>query len=211
MGILRRLGDGTTVDEAFEEASKFNVRRLYLWWEQTAKGTRQTPVPVVGLMKRRFKSGDVAGGAAFGDMETETRRHVRLGDLLRLRGHDEAAVREYREALNLADAASPEIAERLGGCLLNLGRNQETVDLLAPIVELYPSHPTGFVQLGHAYQALGKEDEAADMLERAIALNPFHPEVHCMLAGLHESRGQDESASVEESVCRMLSAGKHGR
>jgi len=205
--LLLALGRGETLEDAVADLSKFDLKRLYLWWKQVVGGRRQTPVPAVGFQKRRFKRGAAAAPAAPESvLGLEERRHLRLGDLLRLRGHTAAAATEFKRALALAESPSPEIADRLAGCLLDLGEMEEVADMLGGMADLYPSHSTVFVQLGKALAGLGRDEEAVAALERANALNPFHPDVHCMLGDLYGSLGRDRDARLEAESCRTLAA-----
>ncbi len=205
--LLNELGQGRTVDAAFTKVAMFNVRRLYLWWEQAAGGKRQTPVVAVGLMKRRFLRGAVTGRiGAESVLSDDVRRHLRLGDLLRLRGHIKPAIIEYRRARTLAQTGTPEITDRLGGCLLDLGDFEKVVQTLEPMAQLYPNHATVFIQLGKALTSLKRYEEAAKMLEKAVAVNPFHPAVHCLAAKCYRALAADGKAALEEEQCRMLAA-----
>jgi tetratricopeptide (TPR) repeat protein len=205
-GLLGRLAGGASVDSAFVELSKFPLRRLYLWWKQSVAGRRQTPVPAISLLKRRFRRG-VATAAGGGDESlfgVDVRRHLRVGDLLRLRGHVAAAVSEYRHAASLLDSPSPEISDRLAGCLLELEETATVIELLEPLAALYPNHPTLFVQLGEALVAEGRPAEAATALETANSINPFHPAVHCNLKEIYEKLGRSSEAAREGENCRLL-------
>jgi tetratricopeptide (TPR) repeat protein len=205
--LLNELGRGRTADDAFTKVAKFNVRRLYLWWEQAAGGKRQTPAVAVDLMKRRFLRGAVTDRVgAESVLSDDVRRHVRLGDLLRLRGHVEPAIIEYRRAQALAQTYTPEITDRLGGCLLDIGDFEKVVQTLEPMAHLYPNHATVFVQLGKALTSLKRYKEAANMLEKAVAVNPFHPEVHCLAAKCYRALAADGKAALGEEQCRMLAA-----
>jgi len=205
--LLADIGAGKSVEEAFAAQSKFTVRRLYLWWTQTASGRRQTPVPAVGLLKRRYRRGATVGeSSAEAELGVEVQRQIRVGDLLRLRGHVKAAAVEFRRALNQADSPSLAITDRLAGCLLELGDHATVAELLPPIGELYPSHATSFVQLGQALAALEQPAAAAAALERARAVNPFHPAVHCLLAEQYRSLGRTAEAGVEREHCRLTAA-----
>jgi len=205
--LLRRIGEGATIDAALTELTKFNLRRLYLWWEQDVSGRRQTPVSAVGLMQRRYRHGTTGELPLLdGELAEEASRHVRLGDLLRLRGHLAPATMEYRRALEIEGSSSPHIVERLGGSLIDLRRYAEAAALLAPVTALYPSYTTGFVELGEALTELEKHDDAIQALERAEALNPFDPSVHCLLERCYQARGRAADAKREGAHCLELAA-----
>jgi tetratricopeptide (TPR) repeat protein len=205
--LLRLLGEGAAIDDALVELTRFNLRRLYLWWEQDVSGRRQTPVAAVGLMQRRYRHGTTFDAPMpDGEMAEEAARHVRLGDLLRLRGHLGPATVEYRRAMEIEGEGSPQIVERLGGCLIDLRRFAEAAALVAPLTALYPSFTTGFVELGEALTEFEKHDEAIAALERAVALNPFDPAVHCLLERCYRARGRADDAELAAAHCLELSA-----
>jgi tetratricopeptide (TPR) repeat protein len=200
--ILEGVGGGEAVDEAFTRVSRFNVRRLYLWWEQTVAGRRLTPVPAVGLMKRRYQRGATGADQVEESLlSAEAKRLVRLGDLLRLRGHVAAAEQEYRRALVAAGADPPEITDRLGGVLLEQEKWGQVVEALEPASRLYPSHATVHVQLGLALASLARDREAAAALENAAAVNPFQPKIHCALADIYAKLGSADRARLESANC----------
>lgn len=203
--LLRRLGEGVGIDRALVELCKFDLNRLYLWWRQDVSGHRQTPVPAVGLLQRRFKRGAVANpGGQDQALSVDVRRHLRVGDLLRLRGHVRAASSEYREAERLAVSPSPEISDRLAACLLELGDTAEAVEMLRRIAELYPYHSTVFIQLGESLAREDKLAEAEAALVRANAINPFHPAVHCDLAEIYRKLGRIAAAEQQVDHCRLV-------
>jgi tetratricopeptide (TPR) repeat protein len=207
--LLLSLGAEGSMDEAFATLSKFNVRRLYTWWRQEVSGKRQTPIPAVSLLERRYLRGEATGEAGLESLlDVDVRKHLRVGDLLRLRGHIKGAIKEYRQAQHLAESPSPEISDRLGSCLLETDNADKALDMLKGMAKLYPAHATVFVQLGRAHTMKGNTEEAMDALERANSINPFDPTVHCTLKDLYRSAGRAEDANLETNHCRVLAAGK---
>ena len=203
--LLKLLAKGEDIDRAFLSVAKAPTTRLYSWWKQAVSGKRQTPVPAVALMNRLYKRGRATEPLAIkSDVGTEVRRHIRLGDLLRLRGHTEPAAVEYKEALSLSDSPTVEITDRLAGVLLSLERYDETVKLLSPMTKIYPSHATVFLQLGRALAAEGKNEESIKMLKQVDALNPFHPDVNCLQSTLHNTVGRQKEAKIESEHCRLI-------
>ena len=159
----------------------------------------------MGFMERRYKRGAVTAQTGVESvLSLEVRRHLRVGDLLRLRGHVKAAAAEFRQALGLADSPSPAITDRLAGCLIDLDDYPGVVELLKDVVRLYPSHAEAFIQLGRAYAALGQSEQAAAALERGNAVNPFHPAVHCVLAEQYRALERVREAETEAANCRLI-------
>ncbi|MBW2276588.1 MAG: hypothetical protein JRF63_03790 [Deltaproteobacteria bacterium] len=205
--LLTAIGSGQSVDQAFEEVTASPLRRHYMWWRQAASGKRQTPVSALGFMERKFKRGAATAQAGIESvLSLDVRRHLRVGDLLRLRGHVKAAAAEFRQALSLADSPSPPITDRLAGCLLDLDDHQGVVELLEDMLELYPSHAESFIQLGRALSALDQPERSAAVLERGNAINPFHPAVHCILAEQYRAVGRGHEAATEASHCQLVAS-----
>ena len=205
--LLEELAAGASFEDGFAEVSRFALEKHFVWWRQSVSGTRQTPVPAVALMERRYRLGAAADrGPEEAALDLEVRRHLRIGDLLRLRGHLAAAAIEFRRAQSLADSPSPLIGDRLAGTLLETGDHEAVAEVAGRIADLYPHHATALVQLGRARFALGQLERAAAALERANGLNPFAPRVHCVLAEVYERLGRVERLEREQAGCRLLAA-----
>ncbi len=210
--LLHSLGEGNSLDQAFASLSRFDVKKLYNWWRQEAGGIRQTPVPAVSLLKRRYMRGHATGDKGLeSDLSTEVRRHLRIGDLLRLRGHLRGAIKEYRQAAEFTESPTPEITDRLGACLLLTNQSEAAIELLRTMAELYPTHATVFVQLGRAHNLKGESENAIAALESANSLSPFDPMIHCTLKDLYQEVGRKEEAEMESANCRTLTASSTSR
>lgn len=203
--VLEGLANKHKLDAVLTEQTRFPLTKNYNWWKQSISGKRQTPIPAVELMKKRFKRGKTVGDSGVEALlGSEVRKHLRIGDLLRLRGHVRAAVEEYRWASEASVSPSVEITDRVGACLLELGENEEAAKLLEPMAELYPLHSAVFIQFGQALARLGRFEHAAKVLNQAVALNPFHPEVHCTLAEVYGSLNQLEESTRSAGNCQRL-------
>ena len=209
--LLQGLRSGQNINGVLVTLNNVNLQRLFMWWRKSAMGRQHTPSPAVGLMKRQYKRGEMKGGDPSESLHIlEVRRHLRLGDLLRLRGHIEAAAAEFKRAKELASFPSPEISDRLAAALLELGETEKVVALLEPMVDLYPSHATTYVQLAKALAGINDINRAIDVLIRANAINPFDPDIHCLLSTLYYETNRSDAAAKEKAVCQstLANAGK---
>ncbi len=208
---LRRLtaglAGGIPLDKLLTALGGADLQRFYSWWKQSMSGRRHTPVPVVPVMRKRFKRGMSASEEGGDSLHAlEVRRFLRIGDLLRLRGHTRAAVEEFEKAKDTAAFASPEITDRLAAGLLELGEFKQAQTVLADITTLYPSHAVSFVQSARASVGLGEPLAAVKALLSANAVNPFDPEVHCTLSGLYRDLGNTDGFARENENCRAAVA-----
>jgi tetratricopeptide (TPR) repeat protein len=129
---------------------------------------------------------------------------TRIGDLLRLRGHVEAAVLEYRKAEQVGVFHSPALANKHARALRALDRTEEARRLLRTSVELYPEYTPTVALLADLAAEAGDDRTALQMGRRGIALNPFDPQVHRQLATVLERTGDAAGAEHERAVLEHL-------
>ncbi len=126
-----------------------------------------------------------------------------LGDLLKERGRMEAAVLEYRRALE-ESRDSVTIMRKLSSALMTMARYEEAVELLKRAKDISSDHPSIFTALGQTYLKLKSMKEARDSFQEAIQINPFDPEAHIGLGTAYEILGERASASKEREIARRL-------
>ena len=124
-------------------------------------------------------------------------------DRLKERGRISAAVLEYRRAMAETRDSVP-IMNRLSSALIDLGRDEEALDILNRVKEISPDHPTSYTQLGQIYLKLKNFKRARDAFEDSIQINPFDPEVHLGLANAYEMLGDQSGATREREIAKRL-------
>ncbi|MBN2525287.1 MAG: hypothetical protein JXR76_02760 [Deltaproteobacteria bacterium] len=204
---LLKLSARMSLDDAFAATTGYDINQLFRWWQKSLPATQTVQTTLVPLMQRRFKSGEGPENAYIDPiLGREVRRHIRVGDLLRIRGHIEAAQKEYEWALHKNEIPTTDIVDRLASTLLARDQAERALELLNPMKKLYPNHSTVFLQAGEAQTKLGRQKEAEQDLLVTIALNPFHADAHCMLSAIFEDRGLAERAKIEKNACIQLNA-----
>jgi tetratricopeptide (TPR) repeat protein len=131
------------------------------------------------------------------------RNRAHLGDLLQERGRTEAAVLEYRRALQDNEDSVP-LLNRLSEALVQLGRDKEALEYLRRANGLAPDHPTTYAGLGQLYVKLNDWVQADGALQSAIQINPFIPTIHRDLATVYEMQGKGEAAAKEKEIFTTL-------
>jgi tetratricopeptide (TPR) repeat protein len=131
------------------------------------------------------------------------RNRAHLGDLLKERGRTGAAVLEYRRALSESGESVP-IMNRLSAALMDLGREEEALDVLKRVLDISPDHPTPYNQLGQIYLKRKDFGRARETFEDSIQINPFNPEAHLGLAIAYEMLGDKPGAMKERDVAQKL-------
>ena len=204
---LLKISAEKSLEGAFIVTTSYGIAKLFRWWQKNLEGTSKTPAMLVPLMHRRFKTLQGAEKSNIDPiLDREVRRHIRVGDLLRIRGHIAAAQKEYEWALEKNEALTPDIVDRLVSSLLAQNKSRDALKLLSAMETLYPNHSTVFMQAGEAHTKLGHLEDAESALSTAIALNPFNAETHCMLSAIYDGSGNEEKASIEKDACLKLSS-----
>jgi tetratricopeptide (TPR) repeat protein len=164
--------------------------------------------PISGVTVHRYKVKEGRADEQRLDMEEikslVARNRAHLGDRLKERGRIGAAVLEYRRALGETRDSVP-IMNRLSSVLIDLGRDEEALDILKRVKEISPDHPTAYTQLGQIYLKLKDFKRAREAFEDSIQINPFNPEVHQGLAAVYEMLGNSSAALKEREIAQKLS------
>jgi tetratricopeptide (TPR) repeat protein len=131
------------------------------------------------------------------------RNRTHLGDKLKERGRTGAAVIEYRRALAEMQHAVP-VMNRLSAALIDLGRDEEALDMLKRALDLAPDHPTPYTQLGQVYLKNKDFKKAKAAFEEVIQINPFNPDVHVGLANACAMLGDNLGSAQERDIAYRL-------
>ncbi|MBL8023353.1 MAG: tetratricopeptide repeat protein [Elusimicrobia bacterium] len=110
----------------------------------------------------------------------EVERRIRLGDGLRKKGASEAAVLEYKKAVEFAPDNGVALA-RLAGVYQTMGRTKSAEELLVRATAKNPAYVVPFVLLGELYFEQGRYEETQGVLQQALEINPFDSKIHELL------------------------------
>ena len=210
--LLDAVRDGADAKQAFSAAWGDDFEAfLASWKEDTYRATSKARE---GELEGPTFAREGEAGAAetpavdpslFGDVFShlgggKARQHARLGVLLTLREHPEAAILEYERA-RAADPKyrnDPALAKRLGKLYLDAGDAEKAAPLLRIAGADDPEDPNVAAAEGRALLRSGDREGARAALQRALRVNPYIPSVHCDLAQLATD---PERARFETSHC----------
>ena len=211
--LMDQVEQGVDAKVAFAGAWGDDFDAFFEHWKRTmatrtADGPRGGPVSDLAFREPGDDGDDGVDPSLSGDVFShlgggEARQHARLGVLLTLRGHEEAAVIEYEKA-RAADRSvrdDPKLARRLGELYLKLDRAPEALPLLILAGEDEPDNANIAAAEARARRLTGDPEGARAALDRAIRKNPFIPAIHCDLAALAELDGDEARAQREAALC----------
>lgn len=153
--------------------------------------------------KDKGKKGDAAAeNAGLEQVAARSRKHARLGGMLRSRHLMDAAAVEYEKALQLSPQ-DPFVTGKLARTLVELGRFDRAIELATPLAHLDESDPVPAVTLGIAHAAKKQWKPAAAAFEQALRTSPFDPTTRCGLAEVYRELS-DPRLDREKRACTRL-------
>ncbi len=127
--------------------------------------------------------------------------HLKRGDSYRLRGDQEPALRDLRDAAAL-DPTAPRPVELLADVNVAMGRHERAIELYRRFLALDERSPRVLYKLGLAYYRTHRGVQAVDALRRALALDDSLSEAQYLLGVcLREARRpQDGIRALRRAV-----------
>ncbi len=201
MAQTKTQGAGESIKEVLGlEFSEFEEK----WAEYLASKELK---PMAGAKIHRYKVKEGKTDTERMDLEEikslVARNRAHLGDKLKERGRTGAAVLEYRRALAETQDSVP-VMNRLSSALIDLGRDEEALNMLKRSLTLAPDHPTAYTLLGQVYLKLKEFTQAKEAFEESIQINPFNPEIHVGLANAYAMLGDTGGSAKERNIAHKL-------
>ena len=121
---------------------------------------------------------------------------------------EEAAIRSYREAIELTDRQSLKDESaylRLGKLFLAKSRCHDSLPLLQRAVELNPKSSEAAYLLGKNLHDLGNKVEAMSALNQSAVTDSRNPAPHYLLSRIYLKQGKAHEAQKEIEIFQTLS------
>ncbi|MEK7704739.1 MAG: peptidase MA family metallohydrolase, partial [Myxococcota bacterium] len=205
--LLDLIGEGRSVEASLVAVFGHDLSRLETAWRRYLKRRKFRDVPGAAPRPIRLVDAEPVGNTPH--LETiedkDVHKHARLGELLELREHPEAAVREYEQAYARAGARYPTLLYRLIGAYLE---TQQAAAARKVVTVALGAHPDDgdLKMLAGRVALLGQDLPAAkSFFEAARLQNPYNPELHEALVALYTREGESAKAAEEQrwlSLCR---------
>lgn len=205
--VLPRVDAGEDPRDALAAESGYATFEAF--WDDWVSYVR-----TLGLIERKISelptmldSGNAMDTDPLLAKRADLQRYVRLGDLLRQRDRHEAALVEYRKALQPSEPPSPILSNGMALSLLALDRAREAEEALEASMRDYPEFAVTHATLGQIREAQGRVEDAIAAYRQAVALHPFDQRVQGRLAALYEQLGNTQLAARYARNLRMLRRG----
>jgi tetratricopeptide (TPR) repeat protein len=201
--ILAAQAQGRSAKRAVADAYGASWAELDKRWQRYLRTLDLATPRLVKPRQIRFdKGGKDSENIGLEQVAARSRKHARLGGMLRSRSMIEAAAVEYEKALTLAPQ-DPYVTGKLARTLVELGRFDRAVELATPLAALDEADPVPAVTLGLAHSARKDWRAAATAFEQALRVSPFDPTTRCGLAEVYRQL-LDARLDRETRACARL-------
>ena len=135
----------------------------------------------------------------------QAQRLTTLGKLLKDRGHQKAAKKEFEKARAQIGDNNLMLQNYLAEQYLSLQEFQNADDALKRVADLYPGYAPTFIRQARARMGLQHWDQALESLEQAVNLNIFDPRIHTLMLEAYQQLGQsDQARRANERLNKLM-------
>ncbi len=198
--LLTVLGRGTDLDAALSKVFGKNLTALEAAWRKYLKRRPFHEEPGAEPHPIRLATSEAADKPK--PLETMKDREVhdfaRLGELLQLRGHTQAAIVEYEKAYAKAGTEYPSLSYRLASVYAEHKRDDDALKILDGALRAHPEDADCHLLAGRLRLGRKEYDAARKHFEAVRLQNPFNPEIHVALRALYQAKGETALATQEE-------------
>ena len=204
--LLQALGQGEPLEAALRRLFGQDLPGLERAWHLALKRRPPPAGPPVRPHRIRLALRDDGEGGEPA-LEDVTDRAVhdasRLGELLRLDGHVQAAVLEFERAQRLGGLRYPTVTGRLADAYQEVGRLDEAERLLAQTLAVHPDDPDLHLKAGRLARRRQNWPAARSHFEAVRLHNPFIPELHAALAEIYDQAKEPQRAAQERDFLAL--------
>jgi tetratricopeptide (TPR) repeat protein len=210
LDALARQAPGAGADAALRASLGVPLAEFEAGWRGALAGRGYEEIP--GVVTPPYRLAGEGEAEAWDLAEWQplaSQNHLRLGDLLRARGRQSAALVEYARAVAAAPG-SPFARVRQARALLALGRAAEAAESARAATRLADAYPAAHEVLAAALAALGDTAGAAAALQASLEVNPFNPFAWRDLARALGKLGQADQARLAGVAALRLGPADEG-
>jgi tetratricopeptide (TPR) repeat protein len=205
--VLEQTGEGEQLESALSKTFGMNLKRIESTWQRALQ--KRKFKEHAGAKPRKIRLAKESESNQERPLEEIAEKkvhdHSRLGELLALRNHHEAAAKEYEKAYARAGLKYITLAYRLARSYDAINRTQDAIDVLNKALHAHPGDGDARLLAGRIHFKAGQLEESKAHYEKARLHNPFNPEIHRNLAKIYDSEGQQELSDREKHYLELSS------
>lgn len=199
--VLELTGQGVSLEVALNRVFKMSLAEIESAWRRYLSQREFRIVPGAAPEKITLATSEKQAKEEK-PLETMDDRQVhdysRLGELLQLRGHNQAAVVEYEKAYARAGVKYATLVYRLARAYIETDRGDEALEVLNKNLTVHPNDNDSRLLAGRLLLEKKRHAEAKAHFEAVRLKNPFNPEIHYALREVYQREGKAREAALEE-------------
>lgn len=199
--ILELAGQGMAFEQALQKVFGAGLKTLEQRWQAWVRKRKFNLVPgarpqVIALQDAQNQNAEQEDPLEALE-NPAAQRFSRLGELLQMRGHHQAAAIEYEKARVEVGDSYPTLSYRLAKAYAKLGQNEKAIGILTSSLRLHPDNTDGRLLAGRLELRRKRYRPAKEHFEMVKWRNPYNPELHSAMAEIHTHF--NEAAKAEEA------------
>ena len=213
--VLNKIQDGEEIKQAFEQILQKPFDTFYGEWKQYLHNSNLREfkglMPTKKILKNQpnqAKQKKKKPKRNFwyrpSSPKALGKRFLRLGEMLRRRGRNHAALHEYKKAEKHWKNLHPQLQNKIAKTYFSLKKYKPALKHLRSSLVLYPHYFTTFYHLGRAYFGMKKYKEAESYFQMSNYINPFHPGIHRYLIAIYRLTKNEEARKREIAILQRL-------
>jgi tetratricopeptide (TPR) repeat protein len=212
--LLDHSRDAKTLEQALQRTFGMGFAKLEARWKRYLK--KRTFHEVPGAAPRHIRlatsEGEVNKEKPLEKIEDrEIHDFSRLGELLQLRGHHEAAIIEYEKAYVRAGPRYATLINRLARAYLEADRASEALATIDKLLTAHPNDGDAHLLAGRIHLQRKELNAARTHFEAVRLQNPFNPEIHLALSKVYRALGNTKEADQAAYFMRLASKPRPSR
>ncbi len=205
--VLELTGAGLGFEAALKKVFGSKLGRLEKKWQKWVLKRKFTLVPGARPQTIALKDSKSDQGQQEDPLETlenpDAQRFSRLGELLQMREHHQAAAIEYEKARKEVGDQFPTLNYRLAKAYSMLGKSDQAINLLTQSFNVHPDDTDGRLLAGRLELKREGYDAASNHFEAVKWRNPYNPELHASMATIHNHRNEVSKAQQSTAFFQL--------
>jgi eukaryotic-like serine/threonine-protein kinase len=129
--------------------------------------------------------------------------HATLGNVLRVQGRNDAAIRELLKAVQ-GDPTNHFYLKLLGDVYAAAKQDADAAATYERVIALQPRYWAGYLNYGLFHYNRGRPDEAASLIEQLLQWSPDHAQALTVLGGVYVTMGRNaEAETISRRACTL--------
>ncbi|MCK5687653.1 tetratricopeptide repeat protein [Myxococcota bacterium] len=206
--ILSKTRTGMPLEKALKNTFGFGMKGLEKKWHRWLKSRKFRLIPGASRHKLRLATDESQSKepAAMEEIEDkEAHDYARLGELLQMRQHPKAAIKEYEKAKARTGLRYITLLNRLARAYQSTGKEKSAIKLLGRALKAHPDDSDAHLMSGRLLLKEGEMQNAKKHFRAVLLRNPFNPEIHAAMSAIYEKEGKTSKKEQSQRFFEMAS------